>query len=72
MPHPVEPQELEPLLDFYRLRYHHQTQNAAYCDREIKLLGQDITELKQQLQAAGAREKKLQAEIADLKKQKTV
>ncbi len=51
--------EQEALLDHYRLRYHHQVQNAAYCSRIIKEREQDIEELKKQLKAAAAREQKL-------------
>ncbi len=69
----VEPQEVDALLGHYRQRYHQMVQNAAYQDRGIpgpRHLGLEVDGLTKQLQAATAREKKLQQENAALKQPK--
>jgi siroheme synthase len=68
MGHLVEPQELEPLLDFYRLRYHHMVQNSAAERLFIEKKDREIAELQQQLKAVLTRETKLHEDIDRLKK----
>jgi polyhydroxyalkanoate synthesis regulator phasin len=46
-----EPQEVEPLLQFYRVRYHQMMHNQTTQERMIKELRQEVEALKHQLKA---------------------
>ena len=44
-----EPQEIEPLLQFYRVRYHQMSDNMSVQDRLLREAQGEIEELKKEL-----------------------
>lgn len=64
----VEPQEIEELLVFYRLRWHQQMASQGAASRLIEARDREIKDLSGKLKGAEGREAKLQTEIAALKK----